>query len=112
MPNRGGMVPAQGAQQPAAQQQHGPKAWVIWMLFGLGWASLLFFGLSVITAFPAGVQWSLWAFGWAFVLCWWAGTFMGAGFREDRKVKVRGAVSMFAFHVLPCDCKKMQQLQH
>jgi hypothetical protein len=81
------MVPAQGRQQRAGQQQ-GPKPWVIWMLFGLGWASLLFFGLSVIPAFPGGVQWSLWAFGWLFVLCWWAGTLMGAGHTEDKRVKV------------------------
>jgi hypothetical protein len=86
MANRGNIVLAQGRQQPA-QQQQGPKPWVIWMLFGLGWAGLLFFGLSVIP-FPAGVQWSLWASGWVFVLCWWAGTLMGAGHTEDRRVKV------------------------
>uniref|UniRef100_A0A383V1G3 Uncharacterized protein n=1 Tax=Tetradesmus obliquus TaxID=3088 RepID=A0A383V1G3_TETOB len=83
MANRGNMVPAQG--QQAAPQQ-GPKPWVIWMLFGLGWVSLLFFGLSLIP-FPAGVQWSLWASGWLFVACWWAGTVMGLSHKEDRRVK-------------------------
>lgn len=105
MANRGNMVPAQ-----AAPQQQGPKPWVIWMLFGLGWVSLLFFGLSVIP-FPAGVQWSLWASGWLFVACWWAGTVMGLSHKEDRRVKVSCAHDALRCSD-PCPCMYKIEFTH
>lgn len=49
----------------------------MWMLFGLGWPSVLLFFLSTIPSFGPKVQGFLITFGWLFCCCWWVSTAAG-----------------------------------
>jgi len=66
----------QEAGQPVTHEQQsvaagGLKTWHLWMLFGLGWPSVLLFFLSLIPTFSAKTQGLLLTFGWLFCACWW-----------------------------------------
>jgi len=79
--------PAVGGDQAAAAAM---KTWQQWMLFGLGWPSILLFFLSLIPSFSPKTQGLLITFGWLFCGCWWAGT--AAGLLTDNKTRKQDVV--------------------
>lgn len=88
-----GQLAAGGAPQPAtaaAAAAGGLKTWHLWMLFGMGWPSVLLFFLSTIPAFSSRTQGLLLAFGWLFCCCWLAGA--AAGILTDNKTKKQATV--------------------
>lgn len=70
----------------AATAALGLKTWHLWMLFGLGWPSILFFFLSMLPI-SAKAQGLLLTFGWLFCSCWWLST--ASGFLTDSKTKAQ-----------------------
>jgi hypothetical protein len=90
---------AAGPQQQAAAGGRGSngtvaagglKTWHLWMLFGLGWPSVLLFFLSTIPAFNARAQGLLLTFGWLFCGCWLANS--AAGILTEQKTKKQATV--------------------
>jgi len=84
----------QPATQPAVAagqaEASGLKTWQQWMLFGLGWPSILLFFLSTIPAFSPKVQGLLITFGWLFCSCWWMATV--AGLLTDNRTRKQDVV--------------------
>lgn len=72
---QGGALVVEGVQQ---QGKPVINSWVAWFLFGLGWISIFFLGMSLI---PFGLTAKKVLAGVAvpFLLCWWAGAILGAG---------------------------------
>lgn len=69
--------------EPAAAKPKGTRTWVIWMLFGLGWPSLLFFGLCCLPSISSTVEWWLLISGWVCLTPWWGGFATGVAFGND-----------------------------
>jgi hypothetical protein len=67
----------------------GLKAWQLWMMFGLGWPSVLLFFLSVLPSFSGTVKGWLLVFGWACCASWLAAVL--AGLAQDRPSKAQAA---------------------
>lgn len=80
--------PRSSGSAPAAAG--GLKTWHLWLLFGLGWPSVLLFFLSTIPAFNARVQGLLLTFGWLFCGCWLANS--AAGILTEPKTKKQATV--------------------
>lgn len=79
-----------GGQHSSSTAAGGLKTWHLWMLFGLGWPSILLYGLSTISAFSARAQGLLLTFGWLFCGCWWANA--ASGILTDNHSKKQAAV--------------------
>lgn len=90
----GQLAAAGGAQHApataAAAAAGGLKTWHLWMLFGMGWPSILLFFLSTIPAFSSRAQGLLLTFGWLFCACWLVGA--AAGILTDNKTKKQATV--------------------
>ena len=73
-----GVGPQGAAAHGSAAAGAGPlKTWHMWMLFGLGWPSVLLFFLSTIPSFGPKVEGYLITFGWLFCSSWWISTVSG-----------------------------------
>ncbi|KAF8067416.1 hypothetical protein HT031_002464 [Scenedesmus sp. PABB004] len=68
----------QQQQLTAAGGRTGPRTWVLWSLFGVGWLAVLLFGLSAIPAFPGAVRATLYGFAWLFEGVWVAAAAWGS----------------------------------